>query len=74
MARQQTESTAEVGSDLLFPKVHLTAEGALIHTPELQAYISIMLIPITREFFPGTSALGLLWSCGWQYLTSAAKY
>lgn len=74
MSRQQTESTAEVGSELLFQKVHLTAEGALIHTPELQTYISIMLIPTAREFFPGTSALGLLRSYGWQCLTSAAKY
>jgi len=51
------ENTAWEYSESPLPKVHLTAEGALAQTPELNAYISIMRIAITSEFFPGTGVL-----------------
>lgn len=35
-------------------KAHLTAEGALVQTPALNAKVSITLMPILSEFFPGT--------------------
>lgn len=49
-----------------FLKILLTEEVALVQTPELHMYVSIMPIPVTSEFFSGMRILGLLRSCGWQ--------